>query len=140
MKGTIIITEDGRQAGAIEQALQQAGLPSRRRARCVRSRAGRRLVRLGGRPSLRRRARDRGAQRSPARFRRSTRSSAVTSRACSRPRTGNKTLAARILGGRSENAAPQALAVLRESEPRGMQENGVSHLPADRYARAVLVR
>jgi transcriptional regulator with GAF, ATPase, and Fis domain len=26
MKGTIIITEDGRQAGAIEQALQQAGV------------------------------------------------------------------------------------------------------------------
>ena len=127
MKGTIIITEDGRQAGAIEQALQQAGATvtsqnaggavrvlavdwsgSEDDLRSVVERATEARGEPGGIPSL----------------------DEIERRHITRVLTaahGNKTLAARILGVDRKTLHRKLSQYARASA--GQQENGVSHLP-----------
>jgi len=127
MKGTIIITEDGRQAGAIEQALQQAGATvtaqgssdavrvlavdwsgSEDDLRSVVERATAARGEPGAIPSL----------------------DEIERRHITRVLTaahGNKTLAARILGVDRKTLHRKLSQYARASS--GQQENGVSHLP-----------
>jgi two-component system response regulator HydG len=127
MKGTIIITEDGRQAGAIEQALQQAGATvtsqnsggavrvlavdwsgSEDDLRSVVERATEAHGEPGGIPSL----------------------DEIERRHITRVLTaahGNKTLAARILGVDRKTLHRKLSQYARVTA--GQQENGVSHLP-----------
>ena len=127
MKGTVIITEDGRQAGAIEQALQQAGANvttqnsgspvrvlsvdwsgSEDDLRSVVERVTEARGETGAIPSL----------------------DEIERRHITRVLTaahGNKTLAARILGVDRKTLHRKLSQYARASS--GQQENGVSHLP-----------
>jgi two-component system response regulator HydG len=127
MKGTVIITEDGRQAGAIEQALQQAGATvtsqnsgaavrvlavdwsgSEDDLRSVVERATEARGETGAIPSL----------------------DEIERRHITRVLTaahGNKTLAARILGVDRKTLHRKLSQYARATS--GQQENGVSHLP-----------
>ena len=127
MKGTIIITEDGRQAGTIEQALQQAGANvtpqnsssavrvlsvdwsgSEDDLRSVVERATEARGEPAGIPSL----------------------DEIERRHITRVLTaahGNKTLAARILGVDRKTLHRKLSQYARATS--GQQENGVSHMP-----------
>ena len=127
MKGTIIITEDGRQAGTIEQALQQAGANvtpqnsssavrvlsvdwsgSEDDLRSVVERVTEARSEPGGIPSL----------------------DEIERRHITRVLTaahGNKTLAARILGVDRKTLHRKLSQYARATA--GQQENGISHVP-----------
>ena len=127
MKGTVIITEDGRQAGAIEQALQQAGatVTSQNSAAAVRVLA---VDWSGSEDDLRsvveRATEARGEPGAIPSL------DEIERRHITRVLTaahGNKTLAARILGVDRKTLHRKLSQYARANA--GQQENGVSHLP-----------
>jgi len=127
MKGTVIITEDGRQAGAIEQALQQAGAT-------VTSQGSSDAVRVlavdwsGSEDDLRSVVeRATAARGEPGAI---PSLDEIERRHITRVLTaahGNKTLAARILGVDRKTLHRKLSQYARASSSQ--QENGVSHLP-----------
>jgi transcriptional regulator of acetoin/glycerol metabolism len=127
MKGTVIITEDGRQGGAIEQALQQAGatVTSQNSGAAVRVLA---VDWSGSEDDLRsvveRATEARGETGSIPSL------DEIERRHITRVLTaahGNKTLAARILGVDRKTLHRKLSQYARANA--GQQENGVSHLP-----------
>ena len=127
MKGTVIITEDGRQAGAIEQALQQAGatVTSQNSGGAVRVLA---VDWSGSEDDLRSVVeRTTAARGEPGAI---PSLDEIERRHITRVLTaahGNKTLAARILGVDRKTLHRKLSQYARASS--GQQENGVSHLP-----------
>jgi two-component system response regulator HydG len=127
MKGTVIITEDGRQAGAIEQALQQAGAT-------VTSQGSSDAVRVlavdwsGSEDDLRSVVeRATAARGEPGAI---PSLDEIERRHITRVLTaahGNKTLAARILGVDRKTLHRKLSQYARANA--GQHENGVSHLP-----------
>jgi two-component system response regulator HydG len=127
MKGTVIITEDGRQAGAIEQALQQAGanVTSQNSGAAVRVLS----VDWTGTEDDLRSVVERATE---ARGEPGTIPSLdeIERRHITRVLTaahGNKTLAARILGVDRKTLHRKLSQYARAGS--GQQENGVSHMP-----------
>ena len=127
MKGTVIITEDGRQAGAIEQALQQAGAT-------VTSQGSSDAVRVlavdwsGSEDDLRSVVERATAARSEPGAIPSL--DEIERRHITRVLTaahGNKTLAARILGVDRKTLHRKLSQYARATA--GQQENGISHVP-----------